>query len=147
MDVMHESAVLTANVAKLPRVRAAWAAVLTHVAATVAEVALHDVAHILSRLHAPRHYFPTWGALFMWSLPAREELGRWAGDVMLLVGEERDTRQRSQRAICAVRYARAALQQSQVRLLRDLLAAVISVMPFDNGLMDRVPKSPYYKMH
>ena len=83
----------------------------------------------------------------MWSLPAREELGRWAGDVVLLVGEERDTRQKSQRAICAVRYARAALQQSQVRLLRDLVAAVISVMPFDNGLMDRVPESPYYKMH
>ena len=83
----------------------------------------------------------------MWSLPAREELGRWAGDVVLLVGEERDTRQKSQRAICAVRYARAALQQSQIRLLRDLLAAVISVMPFDGGLMDRVPESPYYKMH
>ena len=83
----------------------------------------------------------------MWSLPAREELGRWAGDVVLLVGEDRDTRQKSQRAICAVRYARAALRQSQVRLMRDLLAAIISVMPFDAELMDRVPASPYYKMH
>ena len=91
-DVMHASAVLTCNVAKLPRVRAAWASMLKHVAAAVADVALADVAHIFKRLHAPRHYFPTWGARFMGSLPAREELGRWAGDVALLVGEERDTR-------------------------------------------------------
>ena len=89
---------------------------------------------------------PTWAAHFMWSLPAREEIGRWAGDVVLLVGEERDTRQRSNRAICAVRYAREASRQSQVRLVRDLVQAVASVAPYDDQIMDRVVASSFYKM-
>ena len=97
--------------------------------------------------HAPRHVFPAWAAKFNWSLPAREEIGRWAGDVVLLAGEERDTRQRSRRAICAVRYAREASRQSQVRLMRDLIDAVASVLHCAGDEWDAIVASPFYKMH
>ena len=82
-----------------------------------------------------------------WSLPAREEIGRWAGDIVLLIGEERDTRQRSQRAICAVRYAREASRQTQVRLMRDLIDAVASIVGCEGDEWDAIVASPYYKMH
>ena len=98
--------------------------------------------------HAPsRHVFPSWAAKFNWSLPAREEIGRWAGDIVLLAGEERDTQQRSRRAICAVRYAREALRQSQVRLMRDLIDAVASVLGCAGDEWDAIVASPFYKMH
>ena len=77
----------------------------------------------------------------------REEIGRWAGDVVLLAGEERDTRQRSQRAICAVRYAREASRQTQVRLMRDLIDAVASVIMSPGDEWDAIVSSRYYKMH
>ena len=97
--------------------------------------------------HASRHVYPAWAAKFNWSLPAREEIGRWAGDVVLLAGEERDTRQRSQRAICAVRYAREASRQSQVRLMRDLTEAVASVLNCVGDEWDAIVASPFYKLH
>ena len=97
--------------------------------------------------HAPRHVFPAWAAKFNWSLPAREEIGRSAGDVVLLAGEERDTRQRSRRAICAVRYAREASRQSQVRLMRDLVDAVASVLHCEGDEWDAIVASRFYKMH
>ena len=95
---MHASACGLAEPAAKPRVQQAWLSVLQHVAR-----AEGVQAGVLSQLrltgHADRHVFPVWAAKFNWSLPAREEIGRWAGDVVLLAGEERDTRQRSQRAI------------------------------------------------
>ena len=97
--------------------------------------------------HAPRHVFPVWAAKFNWSLPAREEIGRWAGDIVLLAGEERDTRQRSQRAICAVRYAREASRQTQIRLMRDLVDVVASVIGRQGDEWDLIVESKYYKMH
>ena len=63
------------------------------------------------------------------------------------MGEERDTRQKARRAICAVRYARDASRQSQVRLVRDLVEAIASVAPYDADVMDRVVASTFYKMH
>ena len=106
---------------------------------------------VLSQLrltgHAPRHVYPTWAAKLNWSLPAREEIGRWAGDVVLLIGEERDTRQRSQRGICAVRYAREASRQAQVRLMRDLIDAVASIVGCVGDEWDAIVASPYYKLH
>ena len=66
---------------------------------------------------------------------------------MLLAGEERDTRQRSQRAICAVRYAREASRQTQIRLMRDLIDAVASVITSPGDEWDAIVSSRYYKMH
>ena len=69
---------------------------------------------------------------------------------MLLAGEERDTRQRtsSQRAICAVRYAREASRQAQVLLMRDLILAVVSVQHVsEDGLWQAIVSSVFYKMH
>ena len=107
-----------------------------------------DLAALKLTGHALRHFYPTWAARFNWSLPAREEIGRWAGDVVLLVGEERDTRQKSQGGICAVRYAREASRQAQVLLMRDLILAVVSVQHVsEDGLWQAIVSSVFYKMH
>ena len=124
----------------------AWAAALAHVAAAEG-VPSSRLAQLRLTGHAPRHVFPTWAAKFNWSLPAREEIGRWAGDIILLAGEERDTRQRGQRAICAVRYAREASRQTQVRLMRDLIDAMASVWACEGDEWDAIVASPFYKLH
>ena len=126
-NVAHAYAVALAEPAAKHRVDKAWEAMLEFVA-TAQRVPASLLKPLRLTGHAPRHVFPAWAAKFNWSLPAREEIGRWAGDVVLLAGEERDTRQRSRRAICAVRYAREASRQSQVRLMRDLIDAVASVL-------------------
>ena len=97
--------------------------------------------------HALRHYLPNWAARFVWSLPAREELGRWAGDILLLAGEERDTKQRAARAICAVRYASSASRETQLRLVYDLYEAVASVLPDNDAMWSRIENSVFYRRH
>ena len=116
-------------------------------AALAEGIPLRELAQLRLTGHAPRHVFPVWAAKFNWSLPAREEIGRWAGDVILLAGEERDTRQRSQRAICAVRYARESSRQTQIRLMRDLIDAVASVITCAGDEWDAIVASRYYKLH
>ena len=135
------------KVPQLARVRKAWDSILLHVAARSSDLALRDIGLLRLTGHGPRHWLATWAAHFMFSLPAREEIGRWVGDIVLLVGEERDTRQRSARAICAVRYARDASRQSQIRLVKDLVEAIASVAPYDMHVLDRVIASEFYKMH
>ena len=99
--------------------------------------------------HGPRHWCPVWARLFMWSLPAREELGRWLGDmeIILLPGEVRHTKQRASRDICAVRYAADAARALQARLAVDLLHAIRAVLPRDEYVMDRIVGSAHYKLH
>ena len=129
------------------RVAQAWGSLIADVAVRYSLQALTDKSLWRLTGHSPRHWAPNWAARFAWSLPAREELGRWAGDVLLLAGEERDTRQRASRAICAVRYASAASQETQLRLLIDLLRAIASVLPDTAGVHLRIEASVYYKKH
>ena len=143
---MHASACELPEPAAKQRVQHAWKSVLQY-AARAEGVSVAVLAQLRLTGHAARHVFPGWAAKFMWSLPAREEIGRWAGDIVLLAGEERDTRQRSQRAICAVRYAREASRQTQVRLMRDLIDAVASVIVTPGDEWDAIVASRYYKMH
>ena len=97
--------------------------------------------------HALRHYLPNWAARFLWSLPAREELGRRAGDILLLAGEKRDTKQRAARAICAVRYASSASRETQLRLVYDLYEAIAGVLPDDDAMWSRIENSGFYRRH
>ena len=77
----------------------------------------------------------------MWSLPAREEIGRWVGDVQLVPGESRDTRVRSTRGICAVRYAQEASRMLQIGLVSDLVQAVKELHPRSDTWLS-VPRCP-----
>ena len=129
------------------RVAQAWGSMIADVAVRYSLRALIDKSLWRLTGHSPRHWAPNWAARFAWSLPAREELGRWAGDVLLLAGEERDTRQRASRAICAVRYASAASQETQLRLIFDLLQAIASVLPDIAGVHLRIEASVFYKKH
>ena len=83
----------------------------------------------------------------MWSLPAREEIGRWVGDVQLVPGESRDTRVRSTRGICAVRYAQEASRMLQIGLVSDLVQAVRELHPRSDTIVERARVSRFYKMH
>ena len=120
---------------------------MQYLARTTADAALVDKALLRLTGHALRHYLPNWAARFLWSLPAREELGRWAGDILLIAGEERDTKQRAARAICAVRYASAASRETQLRLVYDLYGAIVSVLPDDEAMWSRIELSPFYRRH
>ena len=145
-DIAHAEACAQPAAASKPRVERAWDT-LIHYVALRQGFQLSALRQLRLTGHAPRHVYPTWAAKLNWSLPAREEIGRWAGDIVLLIGEERDTRQRSQRAICAVRYAREASRQTQVRLMRDLIDAVASIVGCEGDEWDAIVASPYYKMH
>ena len=129
------------------RVAQAWSSTIADVARRYSLHALTDKKLWRLTGHSPRHWAPNWAARFAWSLPAREELGRWAGDILLLAGEERDTRQRAAKAICAVRYASAASRETQLRLLFDLLRAVAAVLPDTEGVHLRIEASEFYKKH
>ena len=129
------------------RVAQAWGSFIAEVARSFSVGALTDKALWRLTGHSPRHWAPNWAARFAWSLPAREELGRWAGDILLLAGEERDTRQRAAKAICAVRYANAASRETQLRLLFDLMRAIASVLPDSEGVHLRIEASVFYKKH
>jgi hypothetical protein len=91
--------------ADLGLVRVAYGCMLHRTEQRFPRVVVSDMSK--PTCHGPRHWCPLWARLFMWSLPAREELGRWLGDmeIMLLPGEVRHTKQRASREICAVRYA------------------------------------------
>ena len=102
-DVMHARAVIDSCEAPLPRVDEAWRSVVAYVSRRCPEMQLDNLRKLT--LHSPRHWLAFWAAIMMWSLPAREKIGRWVGDVQLVPGESRDTRVRSSRGICAVRYA------------------------------------------
>ena len=106
-----------------------WSEIVETLARATGDAALTDKSVTRLTGHALRHYLPNWAARFLWSLPAREELGRWAGYILLLVGEERDTRQRAARAICTVRYASQASRETQLRLAADLYEAIAAVQP------------------
>ena len=122
-----------------------WASLVQYVATYLGRADMANKAVMRLTGHALRHYLPNWGARFMWSLPAREELGRWAGDVLLIAGEERDTRQRAARAICAVRCASIASRETQLRLVGDLYEAISAVLPDDEHVWSRIEASTYYK--
>ena len=146
--VTHPSAVAKGKDASSARVKQGWAALLVYVRDVSRYACDVDFASLKLTGHALRHFYPGWAARFMWSLPAREEIGRWAGDIVLLVGEERDTRQKSQRGICAVRYAREASRQAEVLLMRDLILAVVSVQHVsEEDMWHALASSEFYKMH
>ena len=133
--------------ASLPLIRLAYAAMLRRTASRFQRVNLASM--VKPTAHGPRHWIPVWAQLFMWSLPAREELGRWLGDMeyLLLPGEVRHTCRRGSKAICAVRYAADAARTVQARLAVDILRAIRSVLPRDEHVMQRIVGSAHYKLH
>ena len=133
--------------ASAARVTSAWASIVQFLADSTSDAALVDKTLMRLTGHALRHYLPNWAARFLWSLPAREELGRWAGDILLLAGEERDTKQRAARAICAVRYASSASRETQLRLAFDLYDAIAGVLPDDDTMWSRIENSAFYRRH
>ena len=133
--------------ASLPLIRLAYASMLRRTAGRFQRVDLASM--VKPTAHGPRHWIPVWAQLFMWSLPAREELGRWLGDMeyLLLPGEVRHTSRRGSKAICAVRYAADAARTVQARLAVDILRAIRSVLPRDEHVMQRIVGSAHYKLH
>ena len=144
-DVMHARAVIDGCEAPLSRVDEAWRSVVAHVDRRRPDIQLSSLRKLT--LHSPRHWLAFWAAIMMWSLPAREEIGRWVGDLQLVPGESRDTRVRSTRGICAVRYAQEASRMLQIGLVSDLVQAVKELQPRSDSMVERAKVSKFYKMH
>jgi hypothetical protein len=144
-DVMHARAVIDSCEAPLSRVDEAWKSVVAHVNRRRPDIQLSSLRKLT--LHSPRHWLAFWAAIMMWSLPAREEIGRWVGDLQLVPGESRDTRVRSTRGICAVRYAQEASRMLQIGLVSDLVQAVKELQPRSDSIVERAKVSKFYKMH
>jgi hypothetical protein len=144
-DGMHTRAVIDSCEAPLTRVDEAWRSVVAYVNRRRPDMKLSSFGKLT--LHSPRHWLAFWAAIMMWSLPAREEIGRWVGDLQLVPGESRDTRVRSTRGICAVRYAQEASRMLQIGLVSDLVQAVRELHPRSDSMVERAKVSKFYKMH